>query len=349
VLLVEDNDLNQEVATELLREVGLCVDLAPDGAVAVDKVQHNDYDLVLMDMQMPVMDGLTATREIRKLPHRHDLPIVAMTANVMADDRERCLAAGMNDHIAKPIDPHDLIEKLLRWTKSQDRDADDCSAPAAAGSMPDRPPIPLSAHPLWGIAGLDLAAGLRQALGRDGLYHNMLQKFVTGQADTPERLASALGAGDWVEAERVAHTLKGVAAQIGAKELHWLAERLEHAIHKREPETRLAELQSTIADPLKGLIKAITTRLPLSTPTSQATPLVDPEQVTQLIDQLLELLDHDDFASEKLLDENETVLKAALGDRFPRIAEAIHRYDFATALDHLATCPSLATGWEKAT
>ena len=338
VLLVEDNDLNQEVATELLREIGLTVDLAPDGAVAVEKVQHNVYDLVLMDMQMPVMDGVTATREIRKLPNLHDLPIVAMTANVMAGDREACLAAGMNDHIAKPIDPHDLIEKLLRWAKPQDRGADNGPDLAAGGARPDRPPTPPSAHLLEGIAGLDPAAGLRQAMGRDTLYLKLLQKFVAGQAETPERLATALRAGDWAGAERLAHTVKGVAAQIGAQELRALAEQLEHAIRNREPEARVAELQDAMANTLKTLIETITDRLPWSTPAGQATPRTDPEQVTQLCSQLHELLSQDDFACETLFNENEAVLRAALGDHFPRIAEAIHNYDFATALDQLSSC-----------
>ncbi len=117
VLLVEDNDLNQEVATELLRDAGLVVDLAENGQLALDKLKLFVYDIVLMDMQMPVMDGVTATREIRKDERFKDLAIVAMTANAMRADRERCIAAGMNDHIAKPIEPEDLWQALLKWIK----------------------------------------------------------------------------------------------------------------------------------------------------------------------------------------------------------------------------------------
>jgi CheY-like chemotaxis protein len=117
VLLVEDNELNQEVATELLRDAGLVVDLAENGQLALDKLKAVDYDIVLMDMQMPVMDGVTATREIRKDERFKDLAIVAMTANAMRADRDRCIAAGMNDHIAKPIEPEDLWQALLKWIK----------------------------------------------------------------------------------------------------------------------------------------------------------------------------------------------------------------------------------------
>jgi two-component system sensor histidine kinase/response regulator len=116
-LLVEDNEINQLVATALLDGLGIAVDVAGDGAIALDRVRQTAYDVVLMDVQMPVMDGLTSTREIRKLPGMSRLPILAMTANVMAGDRETCLAAGMNDYIPKPIDRSLLIEKLLQWVK----------------------------------------------------------------------------------------------------------------------------------------------------------------------------------------------------------------------------------------
>jgi two-component system sensor histidine kinase/response regulator len=118
VLLVEDNDLNQEVASEILRDAGLVVDIADNGQIAVDMVKAGFYDLILMDMQMPVMDGVTATREIRKLG-LIDLPIIAMTANAMQADKEKCMDAGMNDHIAKPIDPDSMFSTLLKWHKPE--------------------------------------------------------------------------------------------------------------------------------------------------------------------------------------------------------------------------------------
>jgi PAS domain S-box-containing protein len=119
ILLVEDNDLNQEVAMALLRDAGFVVDLAENGQIALEKIRAVDYDLVLMDMQMPVMDGVMATREIRKEKRFQNLPVVAMTANAMQGDRDRCIAAGMNDHVAKPIEPEDLWKSLLKWIKSK--------------------------------------------------------------------------------------------------------------------------------------------------------------------------------------------------------------------------------------
>jgi two-component system sensor histidine kinase/response regulator len=335
LLLVEDNDLNQEVATELLRQAGFSVTVAANGAVALDKVSQGDYDGVLMDMQMPVMDGLAATRAIRRLPGHADLPILAMTANAMAADRERCLQAGMNDHIAKPIDPADLWEKLLRWVKPRavaaPREAADPALTAPAT------PAGGGAWTLGEIAGLDTVVGLRQALGKEKLYLNLLVRFVTGQADAPARLAAALAAADWTGAERVAHTLKGVAAQIGAGELRGLAEQLEHKIHQRLPMAQLERLQADIAAALPVLSGAITARLqPPPTPDAAAAALtVDREQLHELVNRMAILLRYDDFASEQLLNENETLLRLGLGDRFPRIAAAIHSYDFAAAFDAL--------------
>ena len=158
VLLVEDNELNQEVAAELLREAGLTVELAPDGAVALAKVQATAYDLVLMDMQMPVMDGLAATRAIRALPGRADLPILAMTANTLPADRERCIAAGMNDQVPKPIDPEDLWSKLLRWLGPKPPDPATGPKPAAG---------PVGSGLPEGIAGSNGAASLPRSLGRE--------------------------------------------------------------------------------------------------------------------------------------------------------------------------------------
>jgi len=168
LLLVEDNEMNQEVAAELLRDVGCQVAVAANGQEAVDMVHANPYDLVLMDMQMPVMDGLTATREIRSDPRFTDLPIVAMTANVMAQDREKCLAAGMVDFIAKPIEPDDLWRALVRWIPPHPgHGANTSAAPAQGTASPELPAIP----------GLDMAGGLRRVLGKAALYRTLLDKF----------------------------------------------------------------------------------------------------------------------------------------------------------------------------
>ncbi|NCA69199.1 MAG: response regulator [Sphingobacteriia bacterium] len=345
VLLVEDNDLNQEVAMALLQEGGLLVDLAPDGQVAVRKVREQAYDAVLMDMQMPVMDGLTAAREIRKLPDREDLPILAMTANAMASDRQRCIDAGMNDHIAKPIDPEELWGKLLLWMRPEAVKTQPTAAMASTETETKPEPEPeLQAEAQTAaqsnllqeaIPGLDVCVGLRHAMGKAALYLNLLARFSAGQADAPERIAADLVAGDRARAERRAHTLKGVAAQIGAEELRMVALQLEQAVRDRAAQERIEALLSQVAGRVAPLIAAIRARLPQQPSAAQAESTPDHSRWAELREQLAALLGDDDFASEQLLNENEALLRSVLGERFMPIAEAIHDYDFALALDRL--------------
>ena len=239
------------MAIEFLHELGIVVDLAPDGAVALAKASQSDYDIILMDMQMPVMDGLAATRAIRKLARCQKVPIVAMTANALSSDRERCIEAGMNDHLAKPIAPDELLAKLAYWVKLQ------------PGLV--RPPVPeigveprvVAVHGLADIPGLDSALGLRQVLGREALYASLLRKFVSGHGRLLERLEQALRQENWVLLEREAHTLKGVSAQIGAGEVRQVAETLERAVHFREPRPRIDALLADLGRLLPPLVQAI--------------------------------------------------------------------------------------------
>ena len=248
VLLVEDNELNQEVAAELLRMAGMEVDVADNGAQALERLEAGDYDLVFMDMQMPVMDGLSATARIRSQPRWAALPIVAMTANAMAQDRERCLLAGMNDHLAKPFDPPQLWAVLERWLSPR-RNAAGSLDTGTQGGTPgvvqtdtQAPPPPAPAAPaaqvtpaaaaatgLPSIPGLDIDRGVRQCGGRAAFYRKVLLKFTQSQRDTEASLEAALADARWSDLHRAAHTLKGVAANIAAFELQAAAQALEQA------------------------------------------------------------------------------------------------------------------------
>ena len=208
---------------ELLGSADVEVDLASNGEEGVRRVQEKAYGLVLMDLQMPVMDGFEATRRIRALPGFERLPILAMTANAMAGDRERSLAAGMNDHVTKPIDPDALFEALLRWLPRGGLRAP-AAAPAAPppGGSPPRPGRARGAglaadDPLATVPGLDAADGLRRVLGKREAYVGLLRTFASGQAGAPDAIRAALAEGRRADAERAAHTLKGVAGSIGAR------------------------------------------------------------------------------------------------------------------------------------
>ncbi len=277
---------------------------------------------------MPVMDGLAATRAIRRLPGLGALPIVAMTANAMAGDRERCLDAGMNDHIAKPIDLDTLMAKLQQWVRPRPPAMPAVRAGGAAGATPS------AAGLLDGIAGLDVPLGLRQALGRDALYLSLLSKFVASYSNAPLRLAGVIAGSDWASAERMAHTLKGVAAQIGAGELGSIASQLEAAIRARQPAAVLAPLQVHIASVLPELIASIAARLPKAQ-ASASTGKIDLRRFEDVCARLASQLKDDDFACMQLLNDNEAMLTAALGERFAAIAAAIRDFDYISALEGL--------------
>ncbi len=215
ILVVEDNKMNQLVATAMLKEAGFVADTADNGEIAVQMVRQNHYDLVLMDMQMPVMDGIAATRTIRANPARLDMPIIAMTANVLQDDRDMCLSSGMNDFIGKPIELNQLWETLLKWLQYTERSKD----PAE-----QRPPVMHEVLLPDTIDGIDLAQGLDRVAGKQAVYLEMLKKFLSGNRRTAEQLTQALAAGNRDEATLLVHTVKGSAGIIGAGELR------EHAV-----------------------------------------------------------------------------------------------------------------------
>ncbi|MBI2768731.1 MAG: response regulator [Burkholderiales bacterium] len=252
VLLVEDNDINQRVASEILEDAGFVVDIAENGQVSLEMLQRAAYDIVLMDMQMPVMDGVTATLEIRKLRHLAGLPVVAMTANAMQRDRQRCLDAGMNDFLVKPIDPDALFAMLLKWIKPQ-RDG-------TAGIAAALPAAPVQAP---AACGLDVALGLSRMMGKKPLYRAMLRRFADGQAGGGEAIRDALQSGDWALAERLAHTTKGVAGNIGATGLPECAAELETALREKALPALTAPLLERFAAALQDVIHAAEAHLAL--------------------------------------------------------------------------------------
>ncbi|MBF0261145.1 MAG: response regulator [Magnetococcales bacterium] len=227
LLLAEDNELNQQVARELLARVGVTVSVVENGRLAVERATRDHFDGILMDLQMPEMDGLDATRAIRREGSwAARMPIIAMTANAMVQDQEACLAAGMNDHIAKPIDPEILYAVLAKWIRPDtSRLVEEpvvVSAPVGSEVAPPLPELP----------GLDTDSALRIMGGNQGLYLDILGRFVHNQGQACRMMERQAGAGAWSELERTAHTLKGIAATIGAAGLSGIAQAIEHVAHE---------------------------------------------------------------------------------------------------------------------
>ncbi len=329
ILLVEDNDLNQEVAMELLNDAGFTVDLASNGQIALEMLRTDgaDYDIILMDMQMPVMDGLTATREIRKDDCLQHIPVVAMTANALQSARDRCMAAGMNDHVAKPIEPEKLWEALLKWVKPRPS--------TVASTLKVKPRAVAEVKLPTGITGLNVAEGLRRVLGRQPLYLSLLRKFVAGQRSVAMEISKALNDNLWQSAERLAHTLKGVSGTIGADELQQMAEQLETAIRERlsrqEIDARLDRLQVLLGDLVTQLEQQ------LSEEGVKPAGPGDQDQLQAVCDKLVTMLTDDNAEAVDVLGENAELLQDAFPGYFRHIDDGIRSFEFEAALAALKT------------
>ncbi|QQE64285.1 histidine kinase [Leptolyngbya sp. BL0902] len=322
ILLVEDNEINQEVATELLKDAGLIVDVAENGRIGVDKAKTGHYALVLMDMQMPEMDGVAATIDIRRTPQLANLPIVAMTASVMQEDRQRCLEAGMNDHLAKPIEPDELWQTLLKWIPPQTFAVD--PEPALAASHPvESVAIPPT------IPGLEVKEGLRRVLGKQALYLSMLRKFMAGQADTPSHLVQALAEARRADAERLAHSLRGVAGNIGAVEIHRLATDVETAIRDHQSEEQTTALIQQLRLALGELIGHLEAQLPPEHPPAMVS--VDWPQLHSVCNRLGQLLADDDAEAADILQEYAGLLHQAFPQNYSKLEAEINQFDFESA------------------
>ncbi|QSX31754.1 PAS domain S-box protein [Shewanella cyperi] len=238
ILLVEDNEMNQEVASEFLEQVGIELSLAENGQIALEKLGQQHFDLVLMDCQMPVMDGYQATAALRKLPGLDNLPVIAMTANAMAGDREMCLRAGMNDHIPKPIEVGLLYRTLLRYLG-------DGSEPVP-GVMEMETPT-LTSWPEH--AELDIDRGLQLVQHSERLYRRIFERFIESQADVGARIRTAMAAEKQEEAVRLAHTLKGLAGNLSSAALAEQARELEAQLSANgDWQAVLATLEPLVAD-----------------------------------------------------------------------------------------------------
>ena len=324
--MVEDNELNQEVASELLQQANLVVELAENGKIALEKVHESDYDAVLMDMQMPVMDGITATREILKLPKCKDLPIIAMTANVLQSDRDKCLAAGMVDHVGKPIEPDELWQALLKWIKPR-TNVPSTTVPRSTEKPQTYIPTPSPGS----IEGLDVALGLKRVLGKHSLYISMLRMFSQGQAAAVENIRTSLQTDDRAKAERLAHTLKSTAGNIGASAIQSLASRVEEALAAGEPPAKIRIILEELAPSLAALIAALRTALPPEQKAVSNAP-VDEQKLTALVGDLCAMLSNDDARAIDVLNENTELFRAAFADKLRQIEKSIRNFDYEEAL-----------------
>ncbi|MEP5765133.1 MAG: response regulator [Halieaceae bacterium] len=332
ILLAEDNEINQQIARELLEEAGFYVDLANNGVEAVKMVHAAEYDLVLMDIQMPEMDGHEATRRIREIPKFKDLPIVAMTAGVMAEDKAKAKEVGMNDHVSKPIELNRFFEALVRWIQPGERDV-----PVHESQLEqDKPEVNLPRE----LAGINIKLGLSRVGGNPGLFRDILLRFRDGQVNVVEETRVALSEGNLELAARLAHTLKGVAASIGASEVASAAKDLEAGIAKSGADVAVVLLESTQAH-LDQVVSALSVLEVEKRSQTTAGP-VDWELVQANLSQLRNLLENSDTGAGKKLEVLTKVLPdEAFASTLGAIGRAFSDYDFDQGLEHLAELEQL--------
>jgi PAS domain S-box-containing protein len=331
VLLVEDNEVNQQVATELLESGGATVTIANHGAEAVRLLtqgsQPPPFDVVLMDLQMPEMDGLTATSLLRAQPHLQQLPIIAMTADAMAEEVQRCLDVGMDDHVGKPIDPGTFFAAIARWTRAHRQEV--LGVPVRAASVEDEIILPQ-------IEGIDITAGLQRIAGKKGSYRDLLTQFAVKQESTGVRISQALASGNCSKAERLAHSLKGVAGNLGMDEIFQAAGKLERAI--RVSQTGVEDLVEALTAALDRQVRSIHAALPAGG-TKETAELdcrpTDPEKALAALANLREMLEANDADAS----EAYTHLAAHLGDSddlsLKALGAAVNSFDFEEALRRL--------------
>jgi two-component system, sensor histidine kinase and response regulator len=328
ILLAEDNAVNQEVTLELLREAGLQADVANNGAEALRQIEAADYDLILMDVQMPVMDGLAATRAIRLLPGRAHTPILAMTANAFDEDRQICLDVGMDDHVAKPVDPDALYAALFKWL------------PASVATPNLAPQLPMVAvatddarQALPVIDGLNVHAGLKSLRGNWASYERLLRVYMDSHQGDMAWLRESLAAGKQEEARRIAHSLKGASGTLGATGVQALAADLEAAIRIGAPYAEIERLSVQVDSVQIALVAALRAALPALPPIVAATA-----GSSLAIEKLQRLLLADDMAAGDALRAALPELARQLpAETLVRLGRHVESYDFESALEILRT------------
>ncbi|MEO7150089.1 MAG: response regulator [Burkholderiaceae bacterium] len=340
ILLVEDNPINQQLAVELLQGQNAQVHVADNGEAAIARIHAHPsgfYTAVLMDLQMPVMDGYEATRLLR-LDARHvDLPIIAVSAHAMDDERERCLVLGMNGHISKPFEPELLYSTLARLHAAgrAARPGPTTSAPVrGSAALPPAPP----ALALPAITGLDPERGLRFADGRVELYRQMLERFARDHADFTSRAQALHASGQWPVLAREAHTLKGLAAGLGCGALAAEAAELERTATARDSDdarSRLARL-ADVLEPLRRALHDYFVRPVDAAGAASADTAAPGGAPPRWLPRLRDLLEQGDTDARELWSAHRDEAAQWLpAQTVQRVERALDNFEFDVALNHL--------------
>ena len=341
ILLVEDNEINQQVAREILEQVGVTVDIAGNGLQAIAALEVHSYDAVLMDVQMPIMDGYEATRQIRTDARFAALPIIAMTANAMSGDREKSLGVGMNDYVTKPINPSQVFAALARWvTPAHPRPMMPSRASHRAGAIGAATDESVEPRPWPELPGISLEDGLTRVGNNRSLYQKLLGQFRASNEEMVANIQAAWRAGDLPTAARMAHTVKGVAANLGADELAAVGAELERALKQVQTdgvealiETFATELD-IVTDGIRAFEAALAEPQQELRPTGQAS--MDLEVVRGQAMQLAQMLERGMVDSMEQIETLERQLgKSEVKTQWERLKQHVDFFDMDSALEDL--------------
>ena len=316
ILVVEDNAINQQIARELLEQRGLRPTVVNNGQEALRALAANRFDLVFMDLQMPGMDGYQTTRRIRDNPDWQTLPIIAMTAHAMVSEVKKCLAAGMNHHLAKPIDPQSLYETLVRWIDPR---------PETVGAA--SPAGPESLVILPSIRGIDTNAGLMRTGGNARFYRRLLQKFMEKNRRNIDTLKFHLASDNLLEARSLLHAIKGVAGNLGAETLHRLATELEPTLDEKEARQRSEPFLTELSRLVDDIDDALGREMPVESPPPAMKP-VDPAAIREPLQRIHTAIDQAYDTLPGLLDQLEPLVKGSrLYDKFISLKELVDEFE----------------------
>ncbi len=335
LLLVEDNEMNQELAMELLTMNGLLVTLAENGQEALDELTRQTFDGILMDCQMPVMDGYTATKAIRAQAKYESLPIIAMTANAMAEDKARVIACGMNDHIAKPINVNGMFITMAKWITPKNPKASVITQSNLSTNDSNETEIP-------NVLGIDTEAGLAVTQNNKALYLKLLKRFSTSYQNFEQLFLDAIQDSDEKAAIRCAHTLKGTAGNIGAKSIQSSAKLLEQACEDAFESGFLKvngeaneKILGLLNDVIQDLVPVIKELSKLSTPARLVadSQVLDKSKIKPIFSELEELIDDFDTDASDVLEQLEPLFQGTeYYQQVSELIEAVDAYDFDTAM-----------------
>jgi len=337
VLLVEDNEINLQVAQELLEGVGVKISIAQNGKQAVALVRNNAYDAILMDIQMPEMDGYTATQHIRSQYPLRDLPIIAMTANTLAGEREKCLSAGMNDHISKPVKPLYLFETLIRWLRPElDIKQIHESLTQSTKSTQKKNDILQSNLP-----GIDVKSGLSYMNNDMGLYFKTLTNFDKRFTNIYQGIQDDLANDNYQSAERLIHTFKSLAGSIGAKNLEKISADLETAIHEKNENQISSQLESLDKEHqivILSLKKILTQNTPTETIKNLNQNYINTTDFKQIFEKLSLHIKEGNSDTMDLIASLENLPQFAnISDDLQKLKQQVDEYEFEEAVITLKT------------